>query len=170
MAQSIASRLEANVSTLETLSMQERATSRSGCYDLYTRAENLIFRSARITAKKGGKQDLLQAADLLNQAVRHDPSFFRRILSARQSSLSDLLLWLGPYPRAFPRREAAVQSATRLRPDAGETHLARAENLYAGHLDYDGALQNWSSSEETCPMTRGYFSCSGYPEAPGSMG
>ena len=36
--------------------------------------------------------------------------------------------------------EAAIQAALRLGPDTGETHLARAENLYRGHLDYDGAL------------------------------
>jgi hypothetical protein len=36
--------------------------------------------------------------------------------------------------------EATIQTAFRLRPDAGETHLARAQNLYQGYLDYDGAL------------------------------
>ena len=36
--------------------------------------------------------------------------------------------------------EAAVQVALRLRPDAGEAHLARAEHLYRGYLDHDGAL------------------------------
>ncbi len=33
--------------------------------------------------------------------------------------------------------QAAIESAFRLRPDAGEAHLARAEHLYRGYLDYE---------------------------------
>jgi len=36
--------------------------------------------------------------------------------------------------------EAPIQAAFRLRPDAGEAHLARAEHLYLGYRDFDGAL------------------------------
>jgi serine/threonine-protein kinase len=47
--------------------------------------------------------------------------------------------------------EAAIQSATILRPDAGETHLARAQNLYWGYLDYDGALAELEIARQTLP-------------------
>ena len=43
-------------------------------------------------------------------------------------------------PTRLALAEAAIESAFRLRPDAGEAHLARAEHLYRGHRDYDGAL------------------------------
>src|SRR5262249_37320344 len=47
--------------------------------------------------------------------------------------------------------DAAVQAATRLRPDAGETHLARGQNLYQGYLDYDGALAELEAARQTLP-------------------
>src|SRR5262249_41519143 len=47
--------------------------------------------------------------------------------------------------------EAAVQAAARLRPDAGETLLARAWNLYWGYRDYDGALAELEIARQTLP-------------------
>src|SRR6516164_48341 len=39
----------------------------------------------------------------------------------------------------------------RLRPDAGETHVARARNLYWGYWDYDGALAELKIARQTLP-------------------
>ena len=47
--------------------------------------------------------------------------------------------------------EAALEAAFRLRPDAGEIHLARAWNLYWGHLDYGGALAEVIIARLTLP-------------------
>jgi tetratricopeptide (TPR) repeat protein len=47
--------------------------------------------------------------------------------------------------------EAAIEAAARLRPDAGETHLARARNLYWGYWDYDGALAELKIAHQTLP-------------------
>jgi serine/threonine-protein kinase len=47
--------------------------------------------------------------------------------------------------------EAAIQAAARLRPDAGETHLARAQNLYWGYRNYDGALAEVELARPTLP-------------------
>jgi tetratricopeptide (TPR) repeat protein len=47
--------------------------------------------------------------------------------------------------------ETALETAARLRPDADETHLARAWNLYWGHLDYDGALAQLEIARQTLP-------------------
>src|SRR4029434_249695 len=44
-----------------------------------------------------------------------------------------------------------VETASRLRPDAGETHLARAWNLYWGYLDYNGALAELEIARRTLP-------------------
>src|SRR5439155_8197037 len=57
--------------------------------------------------------------------------------------------------------EAAVQAATRLRPDAGETHLARAQNLYWGYLDYDGALAELEVARQTLPNDSRVFELKG---------
>jgi len=47
--------------------------------------------------------------------------------------------------------EAAIQAATRLNPTAGETHLARAQNLYWGYLDYNDALAELEVARQTLP-------------------
>jgi tetratricopeptide (TPR) repeat protein len=58
--------------------------------------------------------------------------------------------------------EAAIQAAFRLRPDAGEAHLARAENLYRGYLDYDGALAELDVARQTLPNDHRLFELKGY--------
>ena len=38
-----------------------------------------------------------------------------------------------------------------MQPDAGEAHLANAENLYRGHRDYDGPLSELEIAHRTLP-------------------
>ena len=47
--------------------------------------------------------------------------------------------------------EAAVDTALRLRPNAGEAHLARATNLYSGYLNYDAALAELEVARKSLP-------------------
>src|SRR5437588_1055173 len=70
VAQSIANRLRAKVSAREKAAMQEWPTKDLVAYDLYARAKNIL------AAPNAAQEELLQAVDLLNQAVAHDPSFF----------------------------------------------------------------------------------------------
>ena len=58
--------------------------------------------------------------------------------------------------------EAAVQAATRLRPDAAETHLARAEYLYYGLRDYAGALAELEIARRALPNDPRLFELTGY--------
>ena len=55
-----------------------------------------------------------------------------------------------------------MQAAFRLRPDAGEAHLARAQNLYRGYLDYAGALAELELAGQTLPNDAGVFELKGY--------
>src|SRR5205814_8335379 len=71
VAQSIASRLRARLSAREKLAIQERPTRDLVAYDFYVRAMPLI-EEAEITSNE---KDLLQAVDLLDQAVGRDPTF-----------------------------------------------------------------------------------------------
>ena len=54
-------------------------------------------------------------------------------------------------PAGLALAEAAIQAAFCLRPEAGETHLARAQNLYLGYLDYDGPLAELEVARQTLP-------------------
>jgi TolB-like protein/Tfp pilus assembly protein PilF len=148
VAQSIANQLRARVSTREQTAMQERPTEDLVAYDLYTRGKNLVLAAS---GRSTGRTDLLLAIDQLNQAVAHDPSFLEAY--CQLASAHDHLYSLG-FDRTAARLElanAAIQTASRLRPDAGEAHLARAENLYRGYLDYIGALAELEVARQSLP-------------------
>ena len=93
----------------------------------------------------------MQAVDLLNQAVARDPSFFDaycQLAYVHDDVYND---YIDHTPARLALAEAAIQAAARLRPDAGETHLARARNLYWGYWDYDGALAELKIAHQTLP-------------------
>ena len=158
-AQSIVHRLRVKVSAREKQAMNEWPTRDVVAYDLYIRAKDLFSRN---TATNAGKEELLRAIDLLNQAVSRDPSFVGAFcqLAACHSSL-----YQQGYYHTRDRlalADAAVETAMRLRPDAGEPHLARAENLYRGYLDYDGALAELEIARRSLPNDSRVFELYGY--------
>ena len=65
-------------------------------------------------------------------------------------------------PARLALAEAAVQAATRLRPDAAETHLARAQYLYFGLRDYAGALAELEIARRALPNDPRLFELTGY--------
>ena len=113
---------------------------------------------------RNAKANLLEAADLLNQAVARDPSFFKAYCLL--ASTHDRLYFLGHdhTPARLALAEAAIDAAFRLHPDAGEAHLARAQNLYRGYLDYDGALAELEVAAKTLPNDASVFELKGYIE------
>ena len=101
--------------------------------------------------------DSLQAIDLLNQAVARDPSFFEAY--CRSLSLMTSFTSLArPYSCAVGvMAEAAIEEAFRIRPDAGEAHLARARASLSMDTSIMTALWlNWKLPARRCPMIRGY--------------
>jgi serine/threonine-protein kinase len=148
IAQVIAGQLHAKISLAEKLSIERAPTADLNAFDLYAHAKSL---SPPAFFSNAGKKDLLEAIDLLNQAVSRDPAFFQAY--CQLAFAHDVLYFLG-YDRTPARlalAEAAIQAAFRLRPDAGEAHLARAENLYRGYLDYEGALAELEVARQTLP-------------------
>lgn len=160
IAKEVAGRLQAKVSDVEEAAIEEPPTSDFVAYDFYLRARDLLLTLFSSTART----DLLQAADLLNQAVARDPSFFQAYCQLAYTH--DQLYFLGfdHSPARLALAEAAIQAAFRLRPDAGETHLARAENLYRGYLDYEGALAELAAASQTLPNSSRLFALKGYIE------
>jgi eukaryotic-like serine/threonine-protein kinase len=148
LAQSIANGLGAFISAREKLAIQERATNNLIAFDLYTRAKNLLLTAS---ISDDARANLMQATDLLNQAVAHDSTFFQAYCQLAQAHNR---IYARGYDHTSARlalAEAALRTASRLRPDAGETHLARAENLYEGYLDYDGALAELELARQSLP-------------------
>src|SRR5436189_310006 len=121
IAKAIADQLQAKLSPSEKSAIEQRPTNDVAAFDLYSRAKNLILSTSFSTADRPA---LLRAVDLLNQAVARDPSFFDAY--CRLAYAHDNLYFIsGDHtPARLAMGEAAVQAALRLRPDAGEAHMA----------------------------------------------
>jgi TolB-like protein/Tfp pilus assembly protein PilF len=160
IAKAIADQLQAKLSPSEKSAIEQSPTTDITAFNLYSHAKNLFLTAF---AGANGRADLLQAADLLKQAVARDPSFFQAYC---QLAFTEINIYgvLDHSPAYLAQAEAALQSATRLRPDAGETHLARARNLYWGYLDYDGALHELEIARQSLPGEDWVFSLKGYIE------
>jgi TolB-like protein/Flp pilus assembly protein TadD len=163
IAQKVAGQLHAKISHAEKLAIERPPTADLTAFDLYSRAKNLVLAWTFSTNEKD-KRNLSQAADLLNQAVAHDPTFFQAY--CQLVWLHDELyhLRLDRTPARLALAEAAIESALRLRPDGGEGHLARAGHLYRGYLDYQGALAELEIARQTLPNDARLFELKGYIE------
>jgi serine/threonine protein kinase/Flp pilus assembly protein TadD len=156
IAKTIADQLQAKLSPNEKSAIERAPTTNIAAFDLYTRAQNiLLFVSNRTSA------ELLQAVDLLNQAVAGDPSFLQAY--CQLAFAHDALYFFGNDHTAarLALAEAAIQAASRLQPDAGETHLAGAQNLYWGYRDYDGASAELEIARQSLPNDARIFVLAG---------
>jgi serine/threonine protein kinase/tetratricopeptide (TPR) repeat protein len=153
IATSIAHQLQATLSPREKAAIEQAPTNSINAFELYAQAKDLLA---------GRNAYLLKAADLLNQAVGRDPSFFKAYCLL--ASTHDRLYFLGQdhSPARLALAEAAIEAAFRLQPDAGEAHLARAQNLYRGYLDYSGALAELEIAAKTLPNDADVFVLKGY--------
>ena len=158
LARKVAQGLRAKISTAEKLAVEQPPTTDLTAFDLYNRAKNLLA----LRLSSGLKANLLQAVDLLNQAVARDPSFVQAYCQLAYAHGQLYFLGFDHTPTRLALAEAAIERAFRLRPDAGETHLANARNLYHGHLNYGGALAELDVARQTLPNDARIFRMMGY--------
>lgn len=162
IAKTIANQLQAKLSVSEQSAIVQPLTTDLTAFLLYNRAKSLVVLT---TMSTGEEEKFRQAIDLLNQAVAHDPSFFLAYCQLAYSHDQLYFLGIDHTPARLALAEAAIQEALRLRPDAGEAHLARAENLYCGRLDYAGALVELDIARRTLPNDSRIFDLSGAIQA-----
>jgi TolB-like protein len=162
IAQKVADRLHVKISPAERLAIQRPPSADITAFELYSRAKNLLLDWANSTNERDNL--LRQAADLLNEAVTHDPTFFQAY--CQLAWIHDQLYFFGfdRTPARLALAETAIQAAFRVHPDAGEGHLARAVHLYRGYLDYRGALAELEVARQTVPNDARLFELTGYIE------
>ena len=161
IAKAIADQLQANLSPSEKSAIEQPPTSDIPAFAFYTHAKSLLLTAA---ASSTVKADMQQAVDLLNQAVARDPSFLQAYCQLAYSH--DGLYFFG-FDHSQSRlglAEAAIQAASRLSPDAGETHLARAQHLYWGYRDYRPALAELEIAGERLPNDSRVIQLKGFIE------
>src|SRR5215470_3203321 len=160
IAKAIADQLQAKLSSNEKKAIEQPPTTDLAAFDLYSRAKSLLLTTSFSAT---AEPDMRKAIELLEEAVKHDPSFFDAY-----SHLAYAHEWLYAVrgsdhtPARLALAEAALQAATQLRPDAPETHLARAQYLYYGRRDYAGALAELEKVRRALPNDPRIFTLTGY--------
>src|SRR6059058_2081370 len=160
IAKAIADQLQAKLSPNEKKAIEQPPTTDLAAFDLYSRAKTLVL-TAGLSAT--GEPDERKAIELLDEAVKRDPSFFDaycQLAYAHEQLYA--ITGFDHTPARLALAEAAVQAATRLRPDAAETHLARAQYLYNGLRDYAGALAELEIARRGLPNDPRLFELTGY--------
>ena len=161
IAQKVADRLHVKISPAERLAIERPPTVDLTAFDLYSRAKNLVLAWSYALERTG---NLVKAADLLNQAVAHDPTFFQAYCQLVWVHDELYHLRFDRTPSRLALAEAALEAAFRLRRDAGEAHLVRGGHLYRGYLNYDGALAELETARQSLPNDARLFELKGYIE------
>jgi TolB-like protein/class 3 adenylate cyclase/Tfp pilus assembly protein PilF len=158
IAKAIADQLQAKLSPNEKKAIEQPPTTDLAAFDLYSRAKSLLL-TAGFSATTD--PDVRKAIELLDEAVKRDPSFFDAYC---QLAYANVYFYArGDHtPARLALADAALQAATRLRPDAAETHLARAQYLYYGRRDYAGALAELEIARRALPNDPRLFEFTGY--------
>jgi len=161
IAQKVAEHIHVKISPAEKLAIERPPTADLTAFDLYSRAKNLVLAWSYALERTG---NLVKAADLLNQAVAHDPTFFQAYCQLVWVHDELYHLRFDRTPARLALAEAALEAAFRLRPDAGEAHLARGGHFYRGYLNYDGALAELETARRSLPNDARLFELKGYIE------
>ena len=159
IVQRIISRLSVTVSPKEQGAIAERPTKDLAAYGLYVRAKSLLV----TIALNGQIEDRLrEAIKLLEQAIARDPDFY--LAYCQLSAAHDYMYFFGLDHTAarLAAADVALQAVVRLRPDTGETHLARANFFYRCYLDYNRARAELALAQHGLPNNSQIFELTGY--------
>jgi TolB-like protein/Tfp pilus assembly protein PilF len=160
IAKAIADQLQAKLSPNEKKAIEQPPTTDLAAFDLYSRAKSLLLTTNFSTTSE---PDVRKAIELLDEAVKRDPSFFDAYCQLAYAHEELYAVKVSDHtPARLALAEAALQAATRLRPDAAETHLARAEYLYDGLRDYADALAELEIARRALPNDPRLFELTGY--------
>jgi TolB-like protein/Tfp pilus assembly protein PilF len=159
VAQAIADQLNAKLSPAEKAAIKQRPTADLVAYDLYVRAK-AVREAISFTGQI--KENLLQAAHLLEQAIARDPTFF--LAYCRLAEAHDLIYFVGidHTPARLALANTATQTALRLQPNSGEAHLALAQHLYRGYRDHQHALAELTLARRALPNEPLAFELTGF--------
>jgi serine/threonine protein kinase/TolB-like protein/thioredoxin-like negative regulator of GroEL len=148
IAQKVANRLGAQVSSVEKAAIEEPPTTDLVAYDAYLRAKDLINES---TFSPQAKEDLFQAVELLTGAIARDPSFFNAYCELAAAHDKIYFLGFDHSKERLQTAERTIQFVREARPDSGETHLALAHHLYWAYRDYDQAKAELAMAKRSLP-------------------
>ena len=147
IAQSIADQLQARMSLSEKAAIAQPPTTDPVAQRLYAQALQL----SELASNPAGKEALLQAITLLDEALARDPRFLSAygLLSA-----ANIDLYWGGFDHTAARLElarVAIERAAAINPDAGTVHAMQANYAYKAFRDYDRARAELEVARKTLP-------------------
>ena len=149
IAETVASKLSAQLSPEERRGMAEKPTNNLEAYDVYLRGKELVV-DAEI-AWENRHEQLLNAIRLLEEATRKDPTFALAYCFIARAHDD---LYAMRFDRTKQRRDlgdAAVSEALRLAPDLPETHLTAAFHYFVCYHDYERARAQIAIAQRSIP-------------------
>ena len=159
IAKAIADQLQAKLSPAEKNAIEQRPTSDVAAFELYSRAKDLILNTGFSAIRA---QNLRQGIELLNAALARDPSFFAAQYQLVLAQDNLYTLAIDRTPQRLALAEKALEALSRLQPNAGETHLARATHFYTAYRDYDRALAELEVARSTMPNAPRIYELTGF--------
>jgi TolB-like protein len=159
IAKAIADQLQAKLSPNEKAAIEKPPTTDLAAYDFYLRAQALYADTSDVVH---AKEKLPQAVRLLDEAVARDPHFL--LGWCLLSRVHSQIYWEGfdHTPARLEMVNAAVQTALRFQPDAGEAHLALADYYYHGFRNYGRARSELAIARIALPNNADVFKYTGY--------
>ena len=158
LAGKIVAQLQAEISPSEKAAIEKPSTTDLAAYDLYLRAQELF---ADTTDPIHAREKLPQAAQLLDEAVARDPHFVQAWGLLSRVHGAAYFRGHDHTPARLGLANAAVQTALRLQPDAGEAHLALAIYYYNGFRDYGRARSELVMARRALPNSADVFRYTG---------
>ena len=123
-------------------------------FDLYNRAKNLL----ELRLSSGLKANLLEAVDLLNQAVARDPSFLQAYCQLAYAHEQLYFLGFDHTPTRLALAEAAIERGISTFVRMQVKPILRMREIFIMGTSITVALWlNWMLRGRRCLMMRGYF-------------
>jgi serine/threonine protein kinase/tetratricopeptide (TPR) repeat protein len=146
----IATKLSAALSPDEKKRIEEKPTQNMEAYEMCERAKKKLL-DAETIATGDPKPPILEAIQLLEQAVQLDPDF---ALAYSLLAYAHDTMYYREFDPTIDRRnkaDKAMETALSLKPDSPEIRLANAFHLYRSRRDYDAAREQLEIAKSKLP-------------------
>jgi TolB-like protein/Flp pilus assembly protein TadD len=157
IAKAIAAQLQAKLSPVEKIAIEQPPTTNLVAYDRYLRAKKLgAVQTASVP------REIREVTRLLDQAVAYDPSFLLAYCELAKAHAYAYHLGVDRTPARVALAKAARDAALRLGSDRGESHLAAADVAFHCDLDYETGLKEVAIARRTLPNDAFVFALPAY--------
>ncbi len=153
IAKAIADQLQAKISPSEKAAIEKPPTTNLIAFRLYQEAK---AHWGNVSDPMHGRENLFEAARLLNEAVQSDPRFLLAwcLLSRTQGAI---YTHEDHTKSRLDLAKAALQTASQLQPQGGEVNLALGIYYYQGFRDYQRARADLATARHTLPNNAEVF-------------